>query len=323
MISDIQEYYGLSRDFAQAGYFETDNTRQIFKDIKATIKMGKLIALSGIVGCGKTKTLKRIQEVLEQEKEILVSKSLCVDKLNINLNTLILALFCDLAIEKDFKIPTQPEKRERKLRELIRRRQKPVALFIDEAHDLHSKTLVGLKRLIEVVSDGDGTLSIVLAGHPKLKNDLRRSSMEEIGSRSTIFVLDGIKGYVKEYIEWLLDKCSSSKVQPHDIFAEDAIILLADRLVTPLQIQHYLNLALEESYKIGQKPVTSEVIDNIMAKDIDALESHLTRYGYNVKNLADLLNVRQNEIRSLLSGQMAVGRAHELKSEMIAIGIPV
>jgi hypothetical protein len=31
----------------------------------------------------------------------------------------------------------------------------------------------------------------VLAGHPKLKNDLRRPSMEEIGSRATIFELEG------------------------------------------------------------------------------------------------------------------------------------
>jgi type II secretory pathway predicted ATPase ExeA len=40
-------------------------------------------------------------------------------------------------------------------------------LFVDEAHDLHYKTLIGLKRLCEVVADGGGVLSIVLAGHPK------------------------------------------------------------------------------------------------------------------------------------------------------------
>ncbi len=44
------------------------------------------------------------------------------------------------------------------LQELIRKRQKPIALFVDEAHDLHSKTLIGLKRLIEVVQDGDQEL---------------------------------------------------------------------------------------------------------------------------------------------------------------------
>jgi type II secretory pathway predicted ATPase ExeA len=55
------------------------------------------------------------------------------------------------------------------LQELIRKRQKPIALFVDEAHDLHSKTLIGLKRLIEVVQDGDGVLSIILAGHPNTR----------------------------------------------------------------------------------------------------------------------------------------------------------
>ena len=70
------------------------------------------------------------------------------------------------------------KRRERALRDLIKKRQRPIALFIDDAHDLHSKTLIGLKRLLEVVRDSGGTLSVVLAGHPKLKNDLRRPSME-------------------------------------------------------------------------------------------------------------------------------------------------
>ncbi len=37
--------------------------------------------------------------------------------------------------------------------------RKPIALIVDEAHDLHSKTLIGLKRLMEVVADGGGTSS--------------------------------------------------------------------------------------------------------------------------------------------------------------------
>jgi len=46
-----------------------------------------------------------------------------------------------------------------------------VVLFVDEAHALTRHTLTDLKRLLEVVEDGDGKLSIVLAGHPKLGND--------------------------------------------------------------------------------------------------------------------------------------------------------
>lgn len=46
--------------------------KQLFKDIKAAIYFGKLVALTGIVGCGKTVTLQRLQEILEKEGKILV-----------------------------------------------------------------------------------------------------------------------------------------------------------------------------------------------------------------------------------------------------------
>ena len=193
MLSDVRNYYGLTKDFGQGRLLRNRpvaTNRQGTEPRDPRRQAGH--PLSGIVGSGKTTMLRRIQETLAQDKEILVSKSLSVDKGQLSLPVLINALFYDLATEKDFKIPTQPEKRERVLRDLIRKRNKPIALFIDDAHDLHAKTLVGLKRLIEVVRDGNGTLSVVLAGHPKLKNDLRRPSMEEIGSRAaSIFDLEG------------------------------------------------------------------------------------------------------------------------------------
>ncbi|CAG9273836.1 hypothetical protein BCEP4_880014 [Burkholderia cepacia] len=137
--------------------------------MKLAIKDGKLIVVAGIVGTSKT-TLRKIQEVLEEDKEILVAKALSVDGGQISLGTLMLALFCDLTTEKDDPMPTQTEKRERALRTLILKRKKPVVLLMDDAHQLHPKTLVGLKRLMEIVRDGKGMMPIVLAGHPKLKN---------------------------------------------------------------------------------------------------------------------------------------------------------
>ena len=157
-----------------------ERSEQIVRELKLEIKTSKLLALSGIVGCGKTNILRRIREALFQDTEILTSKSLSLEKSQISLATLIMALFYDLATEKEYKFPTQPERRERALRDLIKKRQRPIALFINDAHDLYSKTLIGLKRLIEVVRDSGATLSVVLAGHPKLKSDLRRPSMEEI-----------------------------------------------------------------------------------------------------------------------------------------------
>ena len=92
MLSDIMEHYGLVREFSNAGYFDTEHHQQIFRELKAAIRSGRLVALTGIVGTGKTTILKRIQKELKQEREILVSKSLSVDKARINLVTLITAL---------------------------------------------------------------------------------------------------------------------------------------------------------------------------------------------------------------------------------------
>ena len=329
MLSDVRSYYGFTKDFGQAGYFETGPSQQIVKELSHEIRAGKLVTLSGIVGCGKTTMLRRIQETLAQDKEILVSKSLSVEKSQLSLPVLINALFYDLAIEKDFKIPTQPEKRERVLRDLIRKRQKPIALFIDDAHDLQAKTLVGLKRLIEVVRDGNGTLSVVLAGHPKLKNDLRRPKMEEIGSRAAIFDLEGFGGEKLSYLKWLLAQCLSTKAKAETadkieaVLTDEALVFLSGKLSTPLQFETYLTRSFEEGYRVGQKPVTVEVIESILAKDINELEPRLTRHGYNAKVLAEVLNAKPREIRALLRGQLAPGRAQELQHEMLAVGIPL
>ena len=53
-------------------------------------------------------------------------------------------------------------------------------LFIDEAHDLANHSLISLKRLIELAHSNGTILIVIMAGHPKLSNDLSRSTMEEI-----------------------------------------------------------------------------------------------------------------------------------------------
>ncbi|EPK5778508.1 hypothetical protein ACYTSM_04620 [Pseudomonas aeruginosa] len=116
---------------------------------------------------------------------------MAIEKHNIKLATFIAALFYDLSTQKQVRIPTQIEKRDRELYELVKKSKRPVALLVDETHDLNGHTLTGLKRLLELAEDDSGRrrLFIVLAGHPKLCNDLRRPTMEEIGYRTDIFEL--------------------------------------------------------------------------------------------------------------------------------------
>lgn len=323
MLTEVMEHFGLVKEFRKAGYYETEHQQRLFKEIKAAITSGRLVAMTGVIGCGKTVTLRRLQEFLEKEGKILVSKSLSVDKDRTTLSTLISALFYDLSSEKVIKIPTQGEKRERELRDLIKKRRKPVALFVDEAHDLHSRTLTGLKRLVEVVEDSGGTLSVVLAGHPKLKNDLRRPTMEEIGYRVTVFSLDSLIGSAREYIEWLLDTCTAPETKIAELIEDAAIELLAVRLRTPLQIQQHLTLAMEATYEFGEKTVTTAIVESILSKQIDDLEPTLTRHGYNIKGLAEQFSAKPAEIRLLFRGQLDPNRTRELHEQMLAAGLPI
>lgn len=321
MYGEMMNHYGLIKDFSKADYFETEAYTKTLQSIKIAIRSGGMIALTGVVGAGKTTALRKIQQEIRDENKILVSKSLTTDKKRVNINTLYTALFSDLETEKGFKIPTQPERRERKLQELIKKLKKPIVMFVDEAHELHWKTLIGIKHLIETVEDGHGILAVAMVGHPKLSNELKKPAFEEIGARTKVFNLDFINIHRHQYIEWVLNNCSASKVKPYDIFTKEAIGLFSDRLVTPLQITHYLSSALEKGFQIGEKPIGAEVAKEILSPDINSIEPKLARNGYHITALCELLNARRSEVVAYLRGQLAAGKAEEFNKEILKIGI--
>ncbi len=305
MRAEVMEFYGLARSPRAVGYYETAHHRQLLQDIKQAAYDGDLVALCGVVGAGKTVTLRRLQEVLARENRVIVSKAVSIEKNRVTLNTLITALFCDLSPDKEPKIPKQNELRDRELCNLVRKRRKPIVLIVDEAHDLHHHTLTGLKRLIEMVADSDGKLSVLLAGHPKLRRDLRSPTMEEIGYRTTVFSLEGVTGSQREYIEWMLTTCAADTVRVDDILDPAAVDLLAARLRTPLQIEQHLALALETGYQASEKPIGEAIVDSVLSKQIDDLEPTLTRHGYTEKVLTEMLGTKPAELRALFRQTVA------------------
>lgn len=320
---EVMQYYGLAQPLSQAGYYETEHHKQLIKDIKGAILEGRLIAVCGVVGSGKTVTLRRLQQILKDENRVAVAKSLSVEKHSIKLATLITALFYDLGQDKLVQIPKQGERRERELQELVKKGKRPVALFVDEAHDLNGNALTGLKRLMEVVEDGGGRLSVILAGHPKLRNDLRRPTMEEIGYRTDIFTLDSIAGSQREYIHWLLGASFVTKTKAESILTTEAIDMLATKLRTPLQVQLHLTLALEAGFQTGEKPVTAELVETVLSRQLDDLEPTLTRHGYRLKDMVEQFDAKPAEIRALFSNQLEPARAAELRDRILAAGLPI
>ena len=319
--TEIMAQYRLVKDWRSAGFYETENHRQIARAVRAGLGSGRLIAITGPIGVGKTVFLHRLRDEIAGERKVVVTESLSVDADRTTVPTLIAALFYDLSQEKDLKIPTHGEKRERELRKLVLRGGKPVALFIDEAHDLHGRTLNGLKRLMEVIAHGGGSPSVVLIGHPKLRNDLRRPTMEEMGHRTDILSFEGLGEDACAYLDWLLGECTESDTDVDTRIEPAALDLIALRLTTPLQFAEHLNRAFEAGFRTGQKPVTAELVATTLAPDFDDLEPRLTRQGYPVKVLAEQFHAKPSEIRRFLGGQLDAGRTRDLADRMRAVGL--
>ena len=113
------------------------------------------------------------------------------------------------------------------------------------------------------------------------------------------------------------------KTKPDTVITDEALALLAERLVTPLQINHYLTLALEEAYHIGQKPVSVDIVASVLAVTLNDPEPHLIRHGYNIISLARLINAKPAEIRAFLHSQLPPGREQELKEQLLKVGVPL
>jgi ABC-type glutathione transport system ATPase component len=77
---------------AGAGYYETAHHRQLLRDVKQAVYAGFLVAKTGVVGAGKTTTLRRLHKTLTKESRVILSRSIAVEKARVTIGTLITAL---------------------------------------------------------------------------------------------------------------------------------------------------------------------------------------------------------------------------------------
>jgi len=87
--------------------------------------------------------------------------------------------------------------------------------------------------------------------------------MEEIGYRTTTFEFEGVSGSRREFISWLLKACAQDGVKLTDLMDADAIELLAERLRTALQIEMHLTLAFQHAFRLGERRVSAEIIEQV------------------------------------------------------------
>jgi hypothetical protein len=84
----------------------------------------------------------------------------------------------------------------------------------------------------------------------------------------------------------------------------------APRQSTPFQAERHRSLGFEETVRVGGKPVTVEMIETVLSRQIDDLEPTLMRHGQDLRILASQFNAKPPEIR-------------ELPDQMLEAGLPL
>ena len=92
---------------------------------------------------------------------------------------------------------------------------------------------------------------------------------------------------------------------------------------TPLQIQLHLTLALEAGYQAGECPVSAEVVESVLSRQIDDLEPTLTRHGYRIKDLVEQFDAKPAEIKAMFNNSLEPARVAELREKMLYAGLPI
>lgn len=82
------------------------------------------------------------------------------------------------------------------------RKYSPCRIESDQASSWARQDADRSKRLVELVTEGGGHLAVILAEHPKLRDDLKRPQMQEIGDRTTVFEFGGLRDRQRDYIDW-------------------------------------------------------------------------------------------------------------------------
>ena len=80
MYTEVMDFFGLKQPLICASYYDTEQRKKLYKELKFLIQAGGIYALTGMVGAGKTTLLNQIQQEMELENKISVSRSLSTEK---------------------------------------------------------------------------------------------------------------------------------------------------------------------------------------------------------------------------------------------------
>ena len=156
----LRNRFGLPPDPWKGHYVKTADAERAAALVGAAVAQQALVSIVGHSGSGKTKAVD--QALAGVQAQVVEVQRL--DRERLRMGDVTVALVRDLADGRE-NPRRSGEVRAGQVRRLLGYAEKPVVLVIDDAHELHSSTLRGLKRLRELRWSGrKELLGIVLVG---------------------------------------------------------------------------------------------------------------------------------------------------------------
>ena len=161
-----------------------DLNRNLVGIITNTAELGGIVAIYGGVGAGKT-TLADIayEQILEKGNITIVRPYGMIESDSshpLTVKNIVNALIFSCSDERP---KLDREARARQLNKILETKhaaKQHICLFIDEAHLLHTQTLLGLKRLLELKVGRAPSLRLVLIGQQELKTRFQENRSPDL-----------------------------------------------------------------------------------------------------------------------------------------------
>jgi general secretion pathway protein A len=258
------EYFGFTESpfnlTSDPRFFYSNRLYQeAFTGLRWGIKLRQgLIVMTGESGTGKTTLLKRVTEGLEPSIHTALISS--------HHRTFTQML---RRISVNFGLPNPPNNRLimlEKIRSYLTEEFKEnriVVVLFDDAQDIDVRMLKELELLLDLETDSQKLLQIVLLGSPELESKLQRPELRSIKQRVALWCrLAPLKGdEVGPYIHYRVMRAGH---ECKNLFAPDAveqITLFSKRI--PRLINIICDNALLAAYRAGRKSVLPEMIQKV------------------------------------------------------------
>jgi len=240
----------------------TQSQQESFARMSTIIESSGLGVLTGEIGSGKSTILRALTAGLSSAKYTVIY--ICYA--NLIPRMLYSKLIEGLGDQPLFGLPKMKQQWQSLLENVLMDGKKLI-LLIDEAHELPANTLLEMRFLLNHKMDLMPCFSLILAGQPRLRTDLRLKAFEAISQRIKMqYHITGMS--LDETALYIKTKLSEASIQ-QPLFAESAVeIIHKSTQGIPRVVDQVCRYAFHSAIKNNDQVIEEKHIITVLA-DMD------------------------------------------------------